>query len=213
MEEQDKKKQLIIALMEQVANTEEPVFSYVIPLIFSKKLASFSMIREDILFAKAAFERMRDMKAEAEKDSLIISSLYYAAVAQYGRCFNENKGGHSKLEPSDLFTEADAAQRTAHDELMIMRNSFVAHRDDNDYEQALVTMHIPHDGKDSGRTEYRVKSFKTISPKAEKLESYILLCDFILPKVEAKIQKQGDKTQAALFDNFTPEQINLMRIK
>lgn len=202
METTDKKQQLILNLLEQVRDSDEEVFSYAVPTIFSKRLASFAMIREDILFSKSAFERLLHSKAQAEQDTIIISSLYYAAIIQFGRCFNENKGRHSKLEPSDIFTEQDLTFSQTHTELMDLRKSFVAHRDDNEYEQAVVIMQIPKESAEEKRVEFKVKSLKTISPSIEKLQSYIDLCDFLIPKIDDKIQKFGDKTYDSLFKNL-----------
>jgi len=213
METTDKQQKLILSLLEQVRDADEPVFSYAVPNIFSKRLASFAMIREDVLFSKSAFESLIQLKAQAEQDSIIISSLYYAAIIQYGRCFNENKGGHSKLEPSDIFTDQDVEVNKTHTELMDLRNSFVAHRDDNEYEQAVVIMQIPKENAEESRVGFIIKSLKTISPSEEKLQSYIELCNYLMPKIEEKIQKAGDKTHDSLFKNFEPKYIEMLRIK
>lgn len=208
----DAKTALLLRLLEQVKESSEPVLSYAIPHIFSRKLASLGIIREDILFVKSAFEQLQEAKNNKSLGNVITASLFYAAVSQYGRCFNENRGGNSKLEPSDLFSEQDTELSEAHREIMSARNSFVAHRDDNDYEQAVVIIDIPLDEKIDG-TYFRVKSLKTMSPSPEKLLSYLKLCDFIIEKVESKFEKQAYKTKESLFKNLEPDQIQFLRIK
>ena len=46
----------------------------------------------------------------------------------------------------------------------------------------------------------------------EKRSEISELIDFLVPLVKDKIQKSGQKTYNALFDNFTPEEMSFMLI-
>lgn len=211
MSNENKKTQLIAGLLQHAHQQNDGQLSYAVPNIFSKKLASMALIREDILFVKDAFTKLKISKEGNNRDETIELSLFFAAISQYGRCFNSNQGGHSKLEPGDLFGADDQNFKNVHDELIELRNSYVAHRDDTEYEQAVVIMKIPVEGNEEGIT-FNVKSAKTASTAPENIESYIGLCDFILPKIQAKIQSNSDKTRDGLFKNLSPEHINMLRI-
>lgn len=220
MDAPDKKIQLIATLLEKFKEENEEFLNYAVPNIFSRKLGSLMLIREDILLAKDAvnkligFKQQRIDNPETQPDEIIESSLWYSTIIQYGHCYTENKGGHSRLEVNEIFTlPADQTHKDTHDEIMDLRHSFIAHRDDTEYEQAVVVMQVPKAGGDDETIGFKIKAAKTFSPSIESLNKYIQLFDFLLPKIGDKIQKQADKTRDGLFKNLDAEHINLLLIR
>ena len=220
MDTPNKKTQLIATLLEKFKEENEEFLNYAVPNIFSKKLGSLMLIREDILLAKDAvnklieFKQQRIDEPQTQPDEIIESSLWYSTIIQYGHCYTENKGGHSRLEVNEIFTlPADQAHKDTHDEIMELRHSFVAHRDDTEYEQAVVVMQVPKAGGDDDKIRFGIKSAKTFSPSIDNLSNYIQLFDFLLPKIDEKIQKQADKTRDGLFKNLDASQINHLLIR
>lgn len=95
---------------------------------------------------------------------------------------------------------------------MELRNGFLAHRDDTEYEQAVVVMQVPKGEITEDNVGFRVKSAKTVLPSLEKLENYLDLFEFLLPKIEEKIKQQAVKTIDAFFKNLDVKYINMLRI-
>jgi hypothetical protein len=177
------------------------------------------LIREDVLFVKNAVNKLIDLKQQRTgnpkpTDEVVESSLWYSAIAQYGRCFNKNEGGYTRLEVNDIFAlPTDQLLKDIHDNLMILRNRFVAHRDDTEYEQAVIIMQIPKAGGDDDKIAFNIKAAITFSPPIDSLKDYIKLFDFLLPKIDAKIQKQTEKTKDGLLKNFDASEINCLLIR
>ncbi len=220
METLNKTNQLIAKLLEMFKEENEEFLNYAIPKIFSKKLGSLMLIREDILLAKSAINKLIGIKKQRQQgstqqpDEILESSLWYSTIVQYSRCFNQNKAGNSNLEVNDIFTlPADQAIKDTHDELMDLRGSYIGHRDDTEYEQVVVVMQIPKAGGNDDKIGFKIKTAKTFSPSIGSLNKYVHLYDFLLPKIDEKIQKQTDKTRDTLFKNLESSEINSLLIR
>jgi hypothetical protein len=212
----DKKLSLIQTILEQAKQQNPDHYTYAVPTIFSKKLGSLMLIREDILACQEAISRLISIKEERQEkglpsDTVGESSLWYSAIIQYGHCFNSNKGGHTRLEASEIIGD-NADLMEIHDNIMDLRNGYVAHRDDTEHEQAVVMMQLPIEGDIPEKTKFYIKAAKTFSPSVESLKGYLQLFEFLLPKIEEKIQKQTEKTQDAFLKNLDATQINMLRL-
>ncbi|RZJ90123.1 MAG: hypothetical protein EOO20_09085 [Chryseobacterium sp.] len=201
----------LMSLLEKVNRQNPDSYNYIIPKLFSKKLSSFMLIREDLIFVKNATEKLIEHRNAGDVDEVTNSALWYSVLAIYGKCFTENKARMSKLDPEDCFTKGSNLEKT-HDRLIHLRHSFVAHRDDTEFEQAIVFMKLPKKGKIQGQTEFKISSQKILSPKAEGLQKYIDVFDFLIEEVEKKIDKHGQKTHDALLKHLTPKEIGHLLI-
>jgi len=65
---------------------------------------------------------------------------------------------------------------------------------------------------DSLSRQVRVKQLKRRMPKAEDFPRYVELFDHLIKVVEAKFQKEANKIADHLFEQFTPEQLALLKI-
>ena len=140
--------------------------------------------------------------------------MHNSTIIQYGHCYTGSNGGHSRLEVNEIFTlPADQTHKDTHDEIMELRHSFVAHRDDTEYELAVVVMQVPEAGGDDENIGFKIKATKTFSPSIDSLNKYVQLFDFLLPKIGEKIQKQADKTRDGLFKNLDTSQINNLLVR
>ncbi|RZK59010.1 MAG: hypothetical protein EOO91_06405 [Pedobacter sp.] len=181
---------------------------YVMPEQLTKKLKSFMLIREDLSFVTQVTEQLISLKESLNPNDIIEFALWQSIIITYGKCFTDNKAGMSKLEKS-LFEKYDKKYQEIHDHLMLLRHSYIAHRDDTVYEQAMVFIKVSKTGHmlDSD-TEDIIIARKVASPRMRDLKSLIELLNLLIKEADVKIQKTGDKAHYAFLKNHTPKQAN-----
>jgi len=201
----DKKTERLIDIIRDAKSKySEENLVLVIPKFMSKSFTSFCSIREDLLLIKKYLEKL-----EIEKDVIISSALTYSLISIYGKCFTDaTKSKSPKLEPKQIYEEGSNFLMT-HDYLMDLRHNFIAHRGDTENEVEAAYLLIP---KEEGEPQVRYAQKKRMNLNSEKRNEISELVEFLLPIVMDKIQKSGQKTYNALFDNFTPEQMSFMLI-
>jgi hypothetical protein len=76
-----------------------------------------------------------------------------------------------------------------HEEIMRIRHDFMAHRNDNEFEQAIVYL-VPNVTKNT--TDYKIRSLTLSSANIETLKNYIELFQHVENVAYQKMQKQID---------------------
>lgn len=179
---------------------------YIMSVDLSKKLKSFMLIREDLMFVLDTTKQLISLKESADPNATIELALWQSILITYGKCFTENKAGFSKLEKS-LFEQHDKKYQLLHEHLMELRHSYIAHRDDTVHEQAVVFIKVSKTGYMlDGDTEDVIISRKLASPRVTNLKLLIELLDLLITETTIKIQKNGDKAHYAFLKNYSPEQ-------
>jgi hypothetical protein len=206
----DKKDKAIIDILKTIRDENPDSFVYVVPNLFTRKMRSYMLIREDLRFITEIVTKLIPLKSEAEPDRAMCFALWQSVIITYGKCFTENKAGLSKLERSAL--NGNEGLQDLHDRIMQLRHAYVAHRGDTEHEQAVVFMKMDKT-KDTGQqTEYQIKSRKLLSPGAGALGGYLELFNLLLEEVAKKIQKHSEKAHQAFFEKLSPKQISLLLI-
>lgn len=206
----DKKDKVIIDLLKSIKVENPDSFVYVVPNLFTKKVRSFMLIREDLRFVKEIITKLIEMKASPDPDAKLCFALWQSVIVTYGKCFTENKAGLSKLERVAL--DGNKAMQNLHDRLMSLRHSYIAHRDDTEHEQAVVFMKLSKVENIGELTEYQIKSRKLISPSAGELTNYLALFELLLEETAKKIQKHTEKAHHAFLKELSPKHIALLLI-
>jgi hypothetical protein len=208
MSKTEKQEAILQRLIKAVQQKDPETIKIALPGFLAKKSISYMLIREDLLFIKAVCSRLITYKKENEQDKVLITALWQSFIVTYGKCFTENDGGFSKLTKeiisSDEFLET-------HEQLMNLRHSFIAHRDDSEKEMGFIYMRLPATGELTGQTEYQIQSSKQWSPSIEEAERYLSLCNHLIGAVSEKIQRQTQKAHEALLSNFSPQELAMMR--
>jgi|GEM_PF-5185180 len=198
MSDNEEKTKRIVHILEQVKK-EDTTINFVMPMIFSKKVASYMLIEEDILHAKEAIETLLSLKEGDKKADVLKISLWRSAISSYGKCFNSNKGGYSVLN-AECFAGHDAL-KDIHDNLMLLRNSYVSHRDDTEHENVVVIMKIPkEDGADLSKIECRLKSLITATPSVQSLKESLQVIHHLLPITRQKIEHHTQRAYEGFVD-------------
>ena len=200
------KEKALAAIYQAARDTYPENILYVMPLDLSRKLKSFMLIREDLYFILDVAENLLSLKESAEPDAAIQLALWQSMLITYGKCFTENKAGFSKLEKS-LFEKYQTKYQLLHENMMGLRHSYIAHRDDTEHEQAMVFIKVSNSGfmlaKD---TEDIIIARKVASPKISDLKQIKELLTLLIEEASVKIQKHGDKAHNAFLNRYTPEQ-------
>ena len=206
-----KKDEAIIDILKMFKDENPDSFNYVVPNLFTKKMKSYMLIREDLRSMIEILTKLIAFRGQLEPDKALCFALWQSIIVTYGKCFTENKAGLSKLEKSVL-DDKDQNLRDLHEVLMDLRHSYIAHRDDTDKEQAVVFMKIPIQKENGNRTEYQIRTRKLAAPAAATLKTYLELFNVLTTIVEQKIQKQAEKAHRGFWDTLSPKQISLLLI-
>ena len=203
---QSPKEEVLVKMLEHEKVQDDKNISVILPSFISKKLASWILIREDLLFAKSCSTELLTAKGkdDADRNTTIEASLWYSLIITYGKCFTENQSGRSRLEEGDCFNNQENFKQI-HENIMDLRHGFIAHRGDTENEQAIVYMKIPKTEPIAERVEYKISSAKSFSPSVDKIHEYIILFDFLLNIVQDKIQKQADKIDLNFLTDIDPK--------
>jgi len=193
----------IVKILERIKESDSEYLKIVVPSMMSKKLATYMLMREDLLFVKKNAELLIFTKDQSERNEHLEESLWYSLISLYGRCFTDSS--HSKkpkLEKNDLFDSSkDSSELKTHDKLMEIRHTFIAHRGDNDNEIPIVYLKVPkNEVVSEDNTPFEIVSTRYVTESSDFLKSIVDLSDFILNKLTDKIQKQSDKLYKGLMN-------------
>ena len=108
---------------------------------FAKPAISLYLIQNDLIQISDCITKV---ESYVDKDDLLVSSLWKNAVVTYGKIFAKSDDGFTSLEKSDCISDK---YLKIHNELISLRNSFIAHRGDNEVENSmLLTYEIRENG-------------------------------------------------------------------
>lgn len=101
----------------------------------AKELADRAAIFQDLTFCVACCDRtIENLRAENQKDAVLIRALWTAALVAYARCFTS---GVRYGLTSDLFDHFDGEPRETHEYYIDLRNKHIAHSV-NPFEQIVI---------------------------------------------------------------------------
>jgi hypothetical protein len=202
----DKKTERLVHLVKQTQiDYGDKYYIYALPGFLAKNFITYCAMNEDLeLILKYINELVK-----GEHSNVIKSSLTYALISLYGKCFTDaSKYKSPKLEAKDLFKTHDDFLKT-HEQMMKMRHEFIAHRGDTENEVAISYM-LMAKGGEREQDQIKFKRLKQINFSGDDLLKIQKLAEFVLGQLKPKIKKSGEKIHTALFEMFTPEQITKM---
>jgi hypothetical protein len=128
-------------------------------------------------------------KIEME-DMILIHSLFRNSILSYAKCFSSANGKRIKLDASNVFSKrADLLK--IHEQMMEIRNTFVAHNSDNEYDLALAVVNEEKEQIELAQT------YHLLLPTADfqKFNSAIEHCQY---EVILKLNSKADKIEAKI---------------
>lgn len=150
---------------------------------FAKPAISLYLIQSDL-------EEISNCITKAEgfidKDELLLRSVWKNAVVTYGKIFAKSKDGFTSLEKSDCISEK---YLDIHNELIALRNSFIAHRGDNEVENSML---LAYEQKENGFVgfEYTITTATQIGHLTNDIELIKGLISDLKIIVENKLNKK-----------------------
>lgn len=181
-------------------------FIVAIPIFYAKKFIAYCAMKEDLKLCLQYIEKLKE-----QSDNVIKSSLTYALISLYGKCFTDaSKNNYPKLEPNKIFTENKEIEET-HNFLMDLRHQFIAHRGKTDSEVGVSFLIIPKQG-DIEKTQIRFSQLKQQSFSDGEIAKIEALLKFVIKHIEEKIEKSAQKIHDGFLENFSHELISMLTI-
>ncbi|MDR6967916.1 hypothetical protein J2X31_001930 [Flavobacterium arsenatis] len=191
------------SLLNRIKNLDKNYNKILVPPWMSKQITSYMLIREDLFFVKTNAELLINCKNNKLRVEHTEEALWYSLIIIYGRCFsNATKGQKVKLDKEKLFSANDLNNNhlLTHNKLIDIRNNFIAHRGDNENEIPIVYLKLPVDEIDETyQPEFEIVSTRYVTDSFEFLEEIVLLINFLIPQVDMKLKKCGEKLKKGLF--------------
>lgn len=203
-------------ILEKIKAEEVNYNNYLLPESFSKKITTYMSMKEDIVLCKKSILKLIELKKfnDFNENDEIENSLNISSIIMYCKCFMDaSKSSKSKLEIRDCFSEKDSNLLALHQTLMNVRNGFVAHRGDNEYDQSLVYFQTPKTDSKGEFTEYKIKSLRAGTFSTDMMNSYLVLFNHIEQIIEDKLQIQIQKIHSKISSDYTFEGLESLLIK
>ena len=191
-------------LLEQIKDLDKDHMKILVPTILSKTLSTYMLMREDLLFVKNNANLLINYKKIKPRNEQLEESLWYSLISLYGRCYTD--ASHSKkpkLDKKDIFKELEQTNiiLTTHEKLFDIRNTFLAHRGDNENEYPIVYLKIPkNENISEDNIPFEIVTNRYSSESEDFLNNIIKLVEYLLPKIETKMEKCSDKLFAKVIE-------------
>jgi len=162
------------------AALREHLVQYEIPADQAKKLISWYLISKDIqemmdcMTLATAFGKVKKV------NPLLITGMWEKLLITYGKIFSSSKDGYSTLNVKFV----DNGDLVLHHKLLAIRNSYLAHRGENDYEHHTLIVSLA--GTETNcKLEFLVPEVKLIG----QYDNPVLVRQY-LKRLKKKVEKQ-----------------------
>ncbi len=165
------------------------------------KLLSYASMSNDLHFLIGAAGKLIETHRQYPRpedrqfDLVVDSALWYSCIVIYGRLFTDSLDNRSKLNEKDVFDKLDENLNPfyrTHKELIEDRNTFVAHRGDNEMDNVMALVMVPRSGELT-KAKIEIRTTRAYAKGTEYFVAYLKLFQEVYAIVEAKMQKQSDK--------------------
>ena len=193
-----------IAIKEENPNTD----NYELPNPINKRLRTLASMASDLTFVVNAMNELIKITKHSLENNVVKTALWQSSVIIYCKCFSDSsKNGHSKLESKDCF-KLENDLLAIHVDVFRVRNNFIAHRGENEYEQSIAFFTQPKkDSIEQIASQFKVKSLRANNLSIDNLENYLKLFVFIENHVQEKINIQCKKIYKMLKEKYSQEEI------
>ena len=160
----------------------------------AKKLADLGAIVQDLGFTMKTCSRLKKLLKEKSQDSILIESMWTAALIRYTRCFA--RGKRFGLTES-IFDGLKGEPHKVHKMYIDLRNKHIAHSV-SPFEQMEVGLILsPKNSHERKIIGVATMSMRHISPDVEGVHQLGLLAKVLLKKVCELAKQHEEKTLEA----------------
>lgn len=182
--------QWIEKVLKEIQNENDgKSIDYNLPGDISKKLQGYTSMGLDLETCHGTLLALSKIPHH-DKNAIIASALFHAFVVLYGKCFTENRIKYPKLNPKDVFKDQYKDFIIIHNEVMYLRNNFVAHHGNTNNEYIFPYLKVSLDGND---VRVCVRQTKKMGYTPNKLHGYLGLTIYLRQVVEFHKSKCTEK--------------------
>ncbi len=164
---------------------------------FTRRFTGYRLIKKDLELIKEAIYEFQ--KLSASSADIIRQSLTFFIIITYGKCFSTADDRGVRVDKSALNQCADQ-DKALHEEILNLRNQYVAHGGRSDFESnSVVMVKVPFDGYHGFRTHDNGVFMFSFKPELKPFNSLI---DVLLVYVEQKIDKAYTSMMQDISDNL-----------
>lgn len=160
---------------------KEPIYQIIDK--FSRPAISLYLIQNDL---KEIGECLTKAEKYIGKDNLLVTALWKSAIVTYGKIFTKSDDGFTSLEKKDCIIEEFS---TLHEELILLRNSFTAHRGKNEIENSMMFTYEKREN-DSVSFEYIIPTALKVGHLISEIDKVKELIIELEKIVEQKLNKK-----------------------
>ena len=102
---------------------------------YQNQLYLLYLIQNDL---KEISDCLRQIEKPNKKNSIVISALWKHVIISYAKNFTKSDEGYSSMEKRDCIKHD---QIELHEKIMNLKNSFIAHRGENNIENSLLLLY------------------------------------------------------------------------
>jgi hypothetical protein len=160
----------------------------------TKYLNSWTNLAMQILEAQHSLEFSKTFSEKYLFDKfeefVLSNGMFKNSILSYAKCFSSSGTGKVSLDPKDVFKN-EPKLKEIHTNLMYMRNEYIAHNGNSDFELAIVFQK---------KAENEITLSQTITYKApvSDYEKFFSLFEHCSNYIVEKVNKKADKMEERL---------------
>ncbi|MDH5216702.1 MAG: hypothetical protein OEX19_03335 [Gammaproteobacteria bacterium] len=161
------------------------------------RLSGLLLIQKDLELSQAVFSRLIE-EYKADRESILLQSYWFTGIISYGKCFAGAEGRKTKLEKRDHLKEAPEKLVSAHDNLIELRNQYVAHGGVSLNERADIWVALfPDPASKELAAIFETVSY-SFSATVEEIELNLELVEMVKARVDVMLEKQWKKVEEGI---------------
>jgi len=149
------------------------------------ELESWALIRNDLNCALESFKFINEVQF-GDQSETIKRSLLFAAIISYAKPFSEGRGRVCRLRKDDVFS-GKGEYKSIHNQIIKLRNKYVAHGDKTKLEQAMIRVALSPNTDQKEVLDIYHMVVSTAGLETNTIENYVAVTGYVLDFVKEKV--------------------------
>ncbi len=151
---------------------------------FTKLVTAYHSIQSDLLEVQAMISYL---KSNPNAPGVVKASIFKAFIIQYTKCYTKTWGRGAKLEAKSVFNSKEELLE-AHNEIMEMRNNYIAHAGKGKYDNGAMVLYLNPDTNNPAIGRILHCDLKFLDHSL-RLSGYDKICQLAYEYVDLKLEK------------------------
>jgi len=152
-----------------------------------KKASAYASMKKDLVECVEAIEYLITIMNDPRFPQVAKSSLLFASVVKYARCFTSGEGRGTSLNADDVFKGDKVQHRDFHDEVMELRHKYLAHAGESFHEDRAFAAILNPDKNNKAVEKLHYAGFH-LKDDNSNIDKYLGLYKCALDHVIGKIE-------------------------